>query len=122
MSLGGQTVTVVNDGQATGYDGVGDPVYDARTLTVVRRCSLQQLHSSREIDVNDVTIERARLFAPSSAPLAATSVVVNGIVSSWPLSAGDDTDWYRVDGEPAIWTDLNGVANHIECYLRKEAG
>ncbi|OIN79763.1 hypothetical protein [Mycobacterium malmoense] len=122
MTVGGQVVTVVNSGQPTGYNGVGEPIYGDPALTVVAGCSLQQLHSHRDINLTDVAVARARLFTPATAPLTATSIVAAGVISSWPLAEGDDTVWYLVDGEPAVWADLNGVADHIECYLKREAG
>lgn len=122
MSLGGQTVTVVNTGEPAGYNGVGEPIYSNPTRTVVQGCSLQQIYASRDIDVTDVSVARARLFAPPSAPLRATSIVVEGTIDSWPLTGGDNTPYYLVDGDPATWTDLNGAAHHIECYLRRQSG
>lgn len=128
MRLGGQAITVVNDvnqNDPTGYDGMSDPVYGDPTFTVVNNVSIQQHRTSREISTTDVTVARSRLFAPASAPLLPTSIVVEGVVdgSSWPLADDDTTTvWYLVDGEPALWKDRRGVADHIECYLRRQFG
>ena len=122
MRLGGQTITVINEGDPTGYDGVGDPVYGDPVLTVVNNVSIQQHRTSREISTTDVTVARSRLFAPPSSPLQSTSFVAEGTVNSWPLAADDPTIWYLVDGEPAVWRDQRGVTDHIECYLRRQSG
>lgn len=125
MNLGGQTITVVNDvnsGDPTGYDGVGDPIYGDPTLTVVKGCSVQQHRTSREISTTDVTVARSRLFAPMSAPLSDTSIVVLGAIDSWPLAQDDTTPTFLVDGEPAVWYRKNGSAHHYECYLREQVG
>lgn len=120
MKLGGITITVINQGAPTGYDGVGDPVYGGPTLTVVNNCDVQQHTTRREISNIDVAWSRSRLFAPASAPLSSTSVVALGAFNSWPLPGGTTT--FLVDGEPAIWNQHNGVPHHFECYLREQAG
>lgn len=122
VKLGGATVTVINPGAATGYNGVGDPIYGDPTLTVVNNCSLQQHRTSRAISTTDVAIARLRLFAPAWAPLRSDSIVANGSVDSWPLAEGDETVWYLVDGDPAVWNDQNGAADHTECYLKQQTG
>lgn len=123
MSLGAQTVTIVDRGAPTSYDASGDPVYGSPTLTVVTGCSLQQMRSSRDINnLTDITTTLSTLFAPPSAPLKSNSIVVEGVINSWPLTAGDTTRWYLAYGFPANWVDFNGISNHIECYLRQQEG
>lgn len=122
MILGGVTITIVNNGEATGYDGVGDPVYGDPTLTVVTGCSIQQHRTSRDLSTTDVIVSRDRLFAPATAPLQPTSTVVVGAIDSWPLAEDDDRTLYLADGDPAVWRSRNGVAHHIEAYLREQAG
>lgn len=118
MTLGSQTVTVINDGEPTGYDSTGEPTYGPKTFTVVNGCSLQQRQTTRKIDLTDVIVAQEWLFAPPTAPLTATSIIAVGVVNSWPPNGV----WYRSDGDPATWVDFNGIADHIECPLREQAG
>jgi hypothetical protein len=123
VSLGAQTVTIVDRGTPTSYDASGDPVYGSPTLTVVRGCSLQQMRSSRDIsNLSDITTTLSTLFAPPSAPLKSNSIVVEGAINSWPLADGDTTRWYLADGFPANWVDFNGIPSHIESLLRQQEG
>jgi hypothetical protein len=126
VKLGGLTITIVNDvnqNDPTGYDGVGNPVYGDPALTVVNNCDIQQHRTSREISTTDVIVSRDRLFAPPTAPLQPTSIVVIGAINSWPLPDDDTTTvWYLVDGDPAAWNTRNGVLHHYEVYLRRQTG
>nr|WP_165964997.1 hypothetical protein [Mycobacterium eburneum] len=119
MILGGQTITVINDGDPTAYDGVGDPIYGDPTLTVVNRCSVQQHTAKRDINITDVSLARWRIFAPADAPLTATSRVVMG-AATWPLP--DDTTVYLMNGEPALWCRHDGAPHHYECYVEEQVG
>lgn len=120
MLLGSDTITVINDGDPTGYDGVGDPKYGDPTLTVVNGCSVQEYRlPHREIALTDVSTARYRVFAPASAPLNPTSIVVMGSVT-WPLP--DGTQEYLVDGQPNTWRSRFGVADHIEFYVKAQVG
>ena len=129
MRLGGQTITVINLGAPTGYDGVGDPIYDSPTLTTVTGCSVQEHRTTRDISTTDVVIARYRIFTPFTAPLTSTSLVVIG-VATWQLVNnevvylvnGQPTTLFLVDGEPAVWAGFNGRPHHIECYIRGQAG
>ena len=123
MKLGGITITVVNNGAATGYNGVGDPVYGAPTLTVVNGCDVQQHRTRRKISTTDVVETSDKLFAPATAPLKPTSIVVIGAITSWPIpNADSSTAVYIADGDPALWFDRQGNINHIECHIRRQAG
>ena len=125
MKLGGITITVINDvssGDPTGYDGVGDPIYGAPSLTVVNNCDIQQHNTRREISTTDVTWSRWRLFAPSHAPLQTTSIIAVGVITQWPLEEGVTTETFLVDGDPASWNSRNGMLHHFECYLREWTG
>lgn len=122
MKLGGQTITVINLGEPTSHDGVGDPIYASPTLTTVPNCSVQEAHTSRDISTTDVATARYLLLAPTGVPLTSASVVMMGTVTSWPLADDDKTPVYLVDGIPAVWADFSGQPHHIECYIRGQVG
>ena len=129
MILGGQTFTIANRTQSS-QDGMGDPVY-TWVVVIQPGCSLQEHHTSRDINVTDVIQARFRLFAPATAPLTNTSVVIDGTVTldgngdpvtgtnGYPQTTGIT---YLVNGEPAHWADRTGRVNHIECYLEQQEG
>jgi hypothetical protein len=123
MALGSDTVTIINNGEPTGYDGVGDPIYGAQTATVVTGCSLQLHVTKRDINVTDTVTSRSRLFAPPCAPITATSIVVEGVATlPLPEPLPEEMDLYLVDGDIAIWETKSGRVTHIECYLRAQSG
>lgn len=119
MILGHETITCVNPGTATGYNGMGGPSYGAPVLTVVTGCSVQEHRTDREIGTTDVVVARYRVFAPAWAPLVSNGYVIIGAADSWDPKSPTN---YIVDGEPAVWHKPNGKADHIECYLRLQAG
>jgi len=123
MRLGNITITVVNGGAATGYNGIGDPVYGAPTLTVVKGCDIRQHRTRRRISTTDVVETSDKLYAPAGAPLNATSIVVVGAITSWPIPNVDSsTAWYIADGDPAVWYNRQGNVDHLECHIRRQAG
>jgi hypothetical protein len=119
MILGGDTITVINNGAVTGYDGLGTATY-APDVTVVTGCSVQEHQSRRDLtNITDVEYGRFRVFAPPDAPLRGTSLVVIGDVG-WPPPEG--TLIWQSDSEPMIWRSRHGTAHHLECYLREQIG
>lgn len=120
MILGRQTITVINSGDVTSYDGTGKAVYGDPTLTTVMNCSVQEHRTTRDITLTDVVIGRWRIFAPPTAPLTTTSRVVLGSLTTWPAPEG--TVIYLVDGAPAPWVAPSGIQDHIECYIKAQAG
>jgi hypothetical protein len=123
MALGADTVTVINNGDPTGYDGVGDPIYGDATATVVTGCSLQLHVTKRDINVTDTVVSRSRLFAPAGTPITATSMVVEGVATlPLPEPLPEEMNLFLADGDPAYWKTKSGRVTHIEIYLRSQAG
>ena len=118
MMLGFQTITCVDPGTATSYNGMGDAVYGNATLTVVTGCSIQEHRTTRTIGETDVVMARYKVFAPATAPLVSDGYVILGTATSWDPKGQDN---YIVDGEPAVWPAPNGSPGHIECYIRQQA-
>lgn len=129
MNLGAQILTVINLGAPTGYDGVGDAIYNNPTLTVVYGCSVQEHRTTRDISTTDVVVARYRIFTQPTAPLKPDSLVTLGI-ATWRLVNnkvvysvnGQPVTPFLVDGEPAVWVGFSGNPDHIECYIRGQAG
>lgn len=117
--FGFQTITVVDPGEPTGRNGMGDKIYGAPILTVVHGCSVQEHHTSRKISDTDSVEARYKVFAPPGTPFVADGYVLMGAASSWEQNSPDN---YVVDGEPAVWPAPNGSVDHIECYIKQLAG
>lgn len=113
--LGAESVTVLT-APIVEDDRFGSrhPDWDAATSVTVRGCSVQPVGmagASRENVVDrQYTATHRILFAPWSAPIAATNRIVH------------DGTTYEVDGEPDRWRDLEGRGDHLEVAMKRLEG
>lgn len=136
MKLGGQTITVINNGAPTGYDGVGDPIYGAQTASTWAGCSVQEHRTSRDINLTDITLARYRLFAPTTVPLQSTSTVVTIDAPPVPLGSylgevssqaamlaltGAQGSWCIRTDESAVWSLTGSPASSLSSWTELSA-
>lgn len=82
----------------------------AATSAVLTGVSVQPMAASETTVDREYTATRMNLYAPPGADLLATDRVVwQGVT-------------YEVDGPPATWFDLNGVADHVAAVIKRLAG
>ena len=84
--------------------------WDAATAVIADGCSVQAYGATEQAADREFTATHKRLFAPADVTLAATSQVIF------------DGATYEVDGEPALWRDLDGRPSHIEAALKRLSG
>ncbi|WP_242882589.1 hypothetical protein [Actinomadura litoris] len=105
-TLGRDTITVLT---SPGTDPHGDPT-GPEQRTPVAGCQVQPAGSTETLDGRDTVTTRARVFAPASAQVTATSRV------EW-----DGRSW-DVDGEPGRWPDTAGNPHHLEFTMIRTTG
>lgn len=84
--------------------------WDAANAVIADGCSVQAYSAEEQAADREFTATHKRLFAPPDTVLAATSRVIH------------DGATYEVDGEPAVWRDLDGRPSHVEAVLKRLSG
>lgn len=110
--IGSHTVTVIRPPQR---DKRGDPVPGTGTETDLDGCSVQPRGgaaptSSEATDLRDTVTTGLVVYVPPGADIKATDQV------RWKGTV------YQVDGDPAVWEDLDAVPDHSEVFLKRVEG